>query len=270
MELDFLLPPLDLEPCIERIWRWRSVPGEVVALPLLAPGVGAELFFHLGQPFRLADAVFPLVHLIAVRKKPLDFEPQENVHVLAVRFRAGMVRHFLPCLLGDVSRDWMPAEDLWGPGIRNLLHRLADTDSFPGQARLLCAWLREQRNRQEKLDGAVDFALESIYADPAAARMEALPELIGLGPRQFQRRFKAAIGLSAKRFHRLVRLYRLVRQEILNPGQIYLDAALDLGFFDQAHVIHDFQELTGRSPANFLREAGARTHFYNPSRGRRT
>jgi AraC-like DNA-binding protein len=183
-----------------------------------------------------------------------------------------MVRHFLPCLPEEVKGDWMPAEDLWGPGLWNLLHRLAELESFPEQVRILCQWLREQRAREEKPDGAVDFALESIYAEPLTARMETLPGLIGLGHRQFQRRFRAAVGLNAKRFHRLVRLYRLVRQELLNlnPQGSYLNSALDLGFYDQAHVIHDFQDLTGRSPANFLREARSRTHFYNSPRGPRT
>jgi AraC-like DNA-binding protein len=272
MEIDSLLPPPDLDACIERFWRLRSAPGEVIALPLLAPGVGAELFFHLGTPFHFSDEALacPPVHLVHPRGKALDFRPQGHLHCLAVRFRAGMIRHFLPCPPGELGTDGSSAEEIWGSIVDQLLDHLAGCPTFENQMELLCQWLRGQRCRYGKMDSAVDAAVGALYGNPVGVRLEVLARAAGLGARQFQRRFKTMIGLSANRFRRLVRLYRLVRQEMLQPGPNYLGAALDLGYFDQAHAIHDFRELTGWSPASFLQEARGRTHFYNPSRGRRT
>lgn len=270
MECESWLPPGDLEPYIDRFWRWRSGPGERIILPRLAPAVGAELFFHLGQPFQVRGetGACPAVHLVAVRNHALDFLPQTDVEFLAVRFRAGMLRHFLPCGPGDVGRDWMPAEQIWGASAQELWQRLGDGRTRLHQLKALIAWLRARLARSRGHDGLVDAALASIYVHPRTCRIDAVIEASGLGPRQFERRFKGAVGLSPKHFHVLVRFYRALRQELLHPGGRYLDSALDLGYFDQAHVIHDFQAFLGMSPARFFLEASTRTHFYNPSRRR--
>lgn len=162
----------------------------------------------------------------------------------------------------------MPAEELWGPSILGLLDRLTAMPSLAARVEHLCIWLRAANARGWRPDHGMDAALAALYEHPEAISLEALAQGAGLGPRQFQRRFKAAHGMSPKRFHGLVRLYRLVRREILEPHPTYLDSALDLGYFDQAHVIHDFQTLLGATPKTFLKEAKARTHFYNPSRKR--
>lgn len=270
MDCEGWLPPRDLEPFIDRFWRWRSGPGERIALPLLAPAVGAELFFHLGRPFQLRTeaAACSAVHLVAVRNQALDFLPQTDVDFLAVRFRAGMLRHFLPCEPVDVHNDWMPAEDLWGSSIRDLRLRLGDEPTTLRRLKALIDWLRGSLARYSAPDEMADAALSSIYDHPGACRMGAVYTRLGLGPRQFERRFKRATGLNPKHFQILARLYRSIRQEILDPGPRYVDRALDLGYFDQAHVIHDFQAYLGMSPARYLAEARARTHFYNPSRKR--
>jgi hypothetical protein len=61
-------------------------------------------------------------------------------------------------------------------------------------------------------------------------------------------------------------LTRGCRAQALDPGRPYLPRALDLGYYDQAHAIHELRQLTGRTPTALFGELETRSHFYNPSR----
>ncbi len=74
--------------------------------------------------------------------------------------------------------------------------------------------------------------------------------------RHFIARFSEAVGLSPKRYARLVRfgrvLLRLERQKETGLAEI----AQDAGYADQAHFNRDFRRFSGISPGEY-RKAGA-------------
>jgi AraC-like DNA-binding protein len=76
---------------------------------------------------------------------------------------------------------------------------------------------------------------------------------LGLLPRTLRRRFTAQVGLTPKRFARVQRMQRLVRD--LN-GQTEVDwaaAAARHGYADQPHLADEFRDLVGVTPASYLR-----------------
>jgi AraC-like DNA-binding protein len=262
-------PPADLAPLVDRFWGWRSAPGEAIPLAPHAPGVGAELFFHLGTPFSTAGGPLPPAHILAMRTRLLDLDGAQDLDFVAIRFRSGALRHVLAMPPGEIPEGTPDGTAIWGVHIGRLLERLAEVPTFADRGRLLAAWLRTQRDRHARPDPAADRAISTLYQDPADSRIDAVARNVGLGPRQLERRFEAAVGLGPKRFERLTRAYKLVRAQALDPGRPYLPRALDLGYYDQAHAIHDLRELTGLAPTALFAELAAGSHFYNPSQAPR-
>jgi AraC-like DNA-binding protein len=258
-------PPADLAPLVDRFWGWRSAPGEATRLAPHAPGVGAELIFHLGAPFPTAAGSLPVAHVLAMRTCLLEFGDARDLDFVAIRFRSGALRHVLAGPARDIPEGTPDATEIWGAGLVRLLERLGEASTFSDRVRFLAAWLRIERDRHSRPDAAVDRAIASLYSDPADSRIDTVARTVGLGPRQLERRFDAAVGLGPKRFERLARAYKLVRAQALEPGQPYLPRALDLGYYDQAHAIHDLRELTGMAPTALFGELAAGSHFYNLS-----
>jgi transcriptional regulator GlxA family with amidase domain len=73
----------------------------------------------------------------------------------------------------------------------------------------------------------------------------------GLSTRQFERRFRQAVGISPKLFSRMQRFQR-VFSALEESGAKWADAAVECGYYDQAHLIRDFQEFAGKPPAALL------------------
>jgi AraC-like DNA-binding protein len=72
-------------------------------------------------------------------------------------------------------------------------------------------------------------------------------------PRRLRAFAKQAAGISMRRFARLARLDRaLVELAGENGGRI-ADVAQTAGYFDEAHMAHDFTALCGTTPARYRR-----------------
>jgi AraC-like DNA-binding protein len=76
---------------------------------------------------------------------------------------------------------------------------------------------------------------------------------LGVLPRTLRRRFTAQVGLSPKRFARVQRLQRVVRDL---DGQVQVDwaaVAARHGYADQPHLVEEFRQLVGVTPTGYLR-----------------
>jgi AraC-like DNA-binding protein len=72
---------------------------------------------------------------------------------------------------------------------------------------------------------------------------------LSVSPRTIQRWFVKDIGISPKKMSRIVRFHKAVDHLLRNEKYFYFD----LGYFDQAHFIKEFNEFTGKSPKAFLK-----------------
>lgn len=103
------------------------------------------------------------------------------------------------------------------------------------------------------------IALEQLYSTRGQIRMSALADHCGLSLRQFERRFKQRIGASPKVFARLLRFEALLTFLIQESAPSLADAASQLGYQDQAHVIHEFKLWAGCTPTAFRARAKRRS-----------
>lgn len=88
-------------------------------------------------------------------------------------------------------------------------------------------------------------------------RIAAVAEEVGLSSATLLRRFRAATGVTPKRYQRLVRLDRAVCAASAVPTQGWDELALAAGYYDQAHLTHDFTELTSLTPGRWRAAATA-------------
>lgn len=86
----------------------------------------------------------------------------------------------------------------------------------------------------------------------APMRPRELERMSGWSERQLRRRFDHDLGLSPKRYLRLVRFGRVIDHLRAPRRAPWSDLAAALGYSDQAHLIHEFREFTGASPTAFL------------------
>lgn len=68
------------------------------------------------------------------------------------------------------------------------------------------------------------------------------------------RRFREQIGLTPKAYANIVRFNRAL-ELARGPKATWAEIALDCGYYDQSHLVRDFQRFAGRAPATLLCDA---------------
>jgi AraC-like DNA-binding protein len=107
----------------------------------------------------------------------------------------------------------------------------------------------------------VDEAIRRIVHAGGSLGITRLAPALGVTRQHLARRFSQLVGVSPKTFARVVRLGRVIERVRAMPagGAINWSAlALDVGYYDQAHLVDEFRELTGVTPAAWLAGGGRR------------
>jgi AraC-like DNA-binding protein len=120
------------------------------------------------------------------------------------------------------------------------------------EATLAHIW-REAERRRGPVHAAIIDALRAFHATPNVARIGPVSRDIGWSRRWLTHTFAEAVGMTPKRYCRLLRFQHAVRQ-VASGGPIdWGDLALAGGYADQAHFAHEFRALSGFTPEGFLR-----------------
>lgn len=98
----------------------------------------------------------------------------------------------------------------------------------------------------------LEVALEKIHLSAGNINQEQLSDQVKISLRHFRRKFKEIIGVSPKYFCKVIQLNTVF--EMLNSSnkEKLHCLALDCGYYDQAHFIHDFKKMIGNSPRKFF------------------
>lgn len=168
--------------------------------------------------------------------------------------------HFTPVGASAFFRGALPAlrnrtevlEDLWGLPARELRERLQAAASPRHALKLLDKHLLQRLRDAEPADPLAAFAIAAFSRDPARARVEPLQRTSGYTPGQFIHRFERAVGLTPKRFARVLRFGALLPQLVRCGPRDWAQIALDAGYFDQSHLIREFRHLAGIAPGAYV------------------
>ena len=258
--------PDNLKPFVERIWAWTG--GDASTGPILMPGTGADLIFHLNQPFRVirpdgSSSIPPKAHLTCIRSTSCKLQANPSFDFVSVRFRSSALRHFSAIDPAAFLDRFPPASEALGNEVDDLPDKLAALPSFDARAVLLTRFLTGKFNGRYAASECADKAVDALYYSRGSIRV--IANNMGYGERQFERLVSGATGLTPKNFQRVARLHHTMRKLFLERKTDYLDAALAEGYYDQSHFIHEVRELSGFSPREILTPQAFMSHFYNTS-----
>jgi transcriptional regulator GlxA family with amidase domain len=92
-------------------------------------------------------------------------------------------------------------------------------------------------------------AVAAILAKKGNVAIDVVGKRAGASPRNLGRLFEQFVGMSPKRFARVVRVQAALRRLGADPDTPLATLALELGYADQAHLTRELRALTGARPS---------------------
>jgi AraC-like DNA-binding protein len=102
----------------------------------------------------------------------------------------------------------------------------------------------------------VHAAASYLFRKHGAVGIPKLSRQNSLSLRHFERLFQADVGMSPKVFARIARFQSAMDAKLANPARTWLDIAHSFGYYDQMHMVHDFQRLGRNTPTQVLLQMG--------------
>jgi AraC-like DNA-binding protein len=187
--------------------------------------------------------------------------------VLGVHFRPGGAAALFGGVLAELRNRTVLLDDLWGAAAHTLRERLQQAAAPADKLRLMEAQLWQRLHDAPPPDPMVDAALAALRRDPAQALIEPLQRASGCTPAQFIRRFEQAVGLTPKRYARVLRFNALLPSLVRQGPRDWAQVAVAGGYFDQSHLIHEFRRIAGITPGAYRPvQADQPTHVVIPEK----
>jgi AraC-like DNA-binding protein len=101
------------------------------------------------------------------------------------------------------------------------------------------------------LHPAIALALREFAKRPHDTRISAVTGMSNLSPKRFIERFKTTVGVTPKHYCRILRFQHALSHAENGHRMDWTRIAMDCGYFDQAHFIHDFRAFAGITPTGY-------------------
>lgn len=241
-------PAPALRPYVAAFWIWEGT-GEAGVDRVLPDGC-IDILFTRCRDRGPADGFVA----VGTMTRYLDASQEGVLERVGVRFRPGGAAPFLPFL--DVPASCLtdrhvPLEALWGREARTLEARLEDAPSTAARRGAIEKALCDRLSRASAVDGRWTYAASRIASSNRP--LETIASEIGLSSRQLRRGFESTVGVGPKRLRRILRVQHALALASRPGGRHWGAIAVDAGFYDQAHLIADFREMTGVSPGLYFK-----------------
>lgn len=247
-----------LAPFIKCIWSQESDHAVFDAgRERILPDSCVELVFHFRDPFRshFADGTTglqPQAFVVGQMKRFLEIEPEGRMGLIAVRFYARSAYLFFQKPLSEVASGLVDLADIWKNRASELTERIALAQGMAARVLLIEEALLVLLNQNGHYDYTVEECLRRIEALAGQLSVAQLAKDLGISSRQLTRRFQNTVGLSPKEFARVSRFLHVLRCLSEGKQRSLTETALACGYFDQAHLNHEFHEMAGMAPGELF------------------
>lgn len=258
-------PGFPLSEFVESIWS-MSHSGVPSSLQRVCPTGAMELVIHLAErtmTFYIDEASQTVrAPLIAgPYSKSFLVDLSDFTAVLGVRFRPGAARLFFPVRADELHNLDIPLDDLFPKDAARMVDQLSSVHDFAAQCRVIEKYLKDKLRYGVPLHPAVQHAVSEFLREPGMRAIADVQSETGLSHTRFIQLFRESVGMTPKLFCRVRRFSSVLHRLEKGLPVSWAALAADCGYFDQAHLIHDFRAFSGITPLEFahaLESAGVR------------
>ncbi|MBL6446228.1 helix-turn-helix transcriptional regulator [Fulvivirga sp. 29W222] len=251
--------PDQFKDCVESVWFIETLEQthDILIPPdqfvyIIFP-ISDKGFFHNGKLINQ-----PRIDGITLKNVLIRFLP--HTKILGIRMYASGLYPFLP-ITGRTLTDCNIPFPM--PNNHELLQNIqkagSDDEAIKSVYKLLATLHDKKREDSTKLVKTLYFHLAETNE---ATNIQQFCHQHNTNYTALSRQFSKILGISAKKFERLIKFRKAVKQLVDSPDSL-LQVGIDCGYFDQAHFIKEFRYYMNMSPSEYLELLSERNEHVN-------
>jgi AraC-like DNA-binding protein len=242
-------PSADALRAVASIWRRDSLPpGNSAADQVIVPDNCADIVVALDDGMQPSSAF-----VVGPMTVPLVLAHNRPARYAGIRFRSGWISRMLGVDAAELRDSTVALYDIL-PSARRLLDAAFGKSSGTDVLKQL-ATVAESLDAGMAPDSRVIQAMARIESSGGQISIARLAADVGVSRQHLARLFDMHVGVTPKFAARVARIRRVLARGARMRSRSWSALALEAGFVDQAHLVNDFAELTGRTPTAWFRSS---------------
>lgn len=269
MEYQIAKPRDFLSQFVKQYWSFQNcLPSGQEHIQRIIPNGLFELIFYLDHKPSSSDAkkdISESVILSGQQKGFYDLRISEKLSLFAVYFHPHGLSVFLDLPLRELFNYSIPLRFLARDMVNSLEEDISRALTFSDRIRIVENFLLERicKTGQKHQYKSIKHTINLINQTKGIISIEQLAEESCSSRKQFERNFADVIGASPKQFLKIVRFQNAIYQKTSNNQQNLTEIAHQCGYYDQAHMINDFKNLSGLNPKQFFSNCEVVSDYFN-------
>jgi AraC-like DNA-binding protein len=179
--------------------------------------------------------------------------------IVGVRFQPGAARTWLGLPMSEIVGLQVELAELWGALAGEVSRKIEDAATAEERSAILQKELvRVVADHGDPVpDAAAIFHLLQQDATNSGTAIAVILDCLDTSPRTLRRRCHEHFGYGPKTLDRILRFQRLLALARTSPRASLAGLAYDVGYADQAHMSREVRDLSGLSPAAFVKQLAA-------------
>lgn len=249
-------PGNELTTVIKCYWTLESKAEEIPEKQTIVPDGCIEMIFHYGDFYRQytenGDSIIqPKCFVMGQLTHPLEIKPTGDTGIFSVRFQPDGFLPFATIPIKKMENKAVPLKELFGQDGQEIEQQILAAVTASERIKRIETFLLNRLTDKDTIDRIVKQTVETILTANGQLKVDALSKQTNINRRQLERKFSSVIGLSPKQLSRTIRLQATLKMLLGKRSASLTALAYENEYYDQAHFIKDFKDLTGFTPKEF-------------------
>lgn len=217
----------------------------------------ATLVFHYGTPsiFQKKNSskyIEPNLVICGQQTSYYDLSLSGKTGMILIVFRPHGVKSFFNFPINELLNENLSLHDLINNETIELEDKLFNSLNSRQRITHLESFLIKRLIPNDEFE-RVEYALEIIENSKGQIKAQDIAHEVCLGIKQFERTFSKYVGVNPKKYASIVRFQNVIQMKRKHDNSSMFQLAIDNGYYDQSHFIHEFKSLTGFTPKAFFK-----------------
>ena len=256
MKYSIYKPNNCLSDFVKYYWQLEvNSNSQTVHTERVIPSGELQMIFHYRTPFREVNKhnqnlIQPQCLICGQQTEYKDITTSPgSVGMLAVVFYPYALRAFFPNPVSEFTNQSISLNNFFQAETKELQEHIIEANSVYSRILLIENFLLNTLSIPSSFS-IVREAVNIITKVNGQLAVSKTAGKLNISKRQLERIFLANVGISPKKFGRIVRFNNSIK--LFKKVEPLTILAYEAGYFDQSHLVHDFREFSGLSPKEFF------------------
>ncbi len=243
---------------VKHYWTLENcIPGGQQHIQRIVPNGLIELIFYLGDRPETKDTQRSITANAIITghlSNYYDLRVTGHLSLFSILFKPQGLSMFFDIPVNELNNQNVPLRFIFKTDADELESELFDEQTFTGRIKIVEHFLFRllKKNGDIYNYDRIEHTINLINRSRGAVSIDFLASEACFGRKQFERVFSKYIGTSPKQFLRTIRLQHAIHLRSKDAAVNLTDLTYGAGYYDQSHMINDFQKLTGLTPKQFF------------------